>query len=416
MRRFLNKLMSDFRSTEAARSARRAPRRAGLQVESLERREVLSVSSLLPHAVTGPASDPTIERVFYIDKSDRGVHFANADDQGDLVPSAELNPVGQGPQNVVAISAGHGANGDNDVFAEGGDGSLWEYTIGVKGWKEVLGSHQVKSFAAVDGGRAFAIFSDGTLHQYTNAAGWSQLPTSGTVTEIDAVTDKFGHDTVYVLNGNDTFGEFTYLPALRLPGSTAAMAKTATIITSGGEAVSLLQPYYTQLLPAGHFFFGGRTTTFSEVTNFSAGSNASGYADVYATSWLGGLEQNLSNTPTGWVSFAARGTFTAYSAIDQGQVWIQGPNQVVPYSGAPAGPGVVLYAPNGSTAQIPGGYGVAFAGQNISISGVGAGGEYSWGLFTVDQNGNLSGFSYDPAWSYPVHQTPGPNGIHPYLG
>ncbi len=46
MRRFLNKLLRDFRSTNAARTARRAPRRASLQVEGLEERTVLSTASL----------------------------------------------------------------------------------------------------------------------------------------------------------------------------------------------------------------------------------------------------------------------------------------------------------------------------------------------------------------------------------
>jgi hypothetical protein len=414
MRRFLSSLLRDLPTTNTTRSARRGPRRTGLEVESLERREVLSVSSLLPHAVTGPASDPTIERVFYIDKFDRGVHFANADDQGDLVPSAELNPVGHGPQNVVAISAGHGVNSDNDVFAEGGDGSLWVFTINGTGWKQVLGSHQVKSFAAVNGGRAFAIFSDGTLHQYQNAAGWSQLPASGTVQSIDAITDKFGHDTVYVLNGDDTFGEFTYLPSLPLPGSMTAAARPATI-TAGGGGVSLLQPHYTQLAPAHRLYEIGRGfVTFSQVTGFSAGTNASGTADVYATWWTGSLMQNLSNTPTGWVTFAATGTFTDYSATDQGQVWLHGPQLVQSYPGGPEVAGVVLCAPNGSGE-------VGFAGQYTALSGVGAGGHYTQGVFLVDQTGELSGFSELSGYNFSgasgyIHQTAAPPGVFPYLG
>jgi hypothetical protein len=405
--RFARKLFSC--SNRASRKPAFRP-----QIESLERREVLTVSSPLPHAVTSPATDPTIERVFYINKSDHGLDVANADNHQNLVPIATLNAGGQGPQNVQALSAGHGANGDNDVFAEGGDGSLWEFTIGVKGWKELLGANQVKSFAAVDGGRAFAIFSDGTLHLYQNAAGWSQVPTSGTVTAIDAVTDKFGHDTVYVINGDDTFGEFTYLPTLSLPGPTAAKA-TPALITGGGRAVSLYQPHYTQLLPAGHITFGGwSTTTFSQVYKIRAGTNASGYADVYATSWLGSLWQNLSNTPTGWVTFAAAGTFTDYSAIDQGQVWIQGPKQAQSWPGGPVVAGVVLYAANGSAE-------VGFAGQYTALSGVGAGGDYTRGVFLVDQSGELSGFSQLSGYNFSgasgfIHQTPGPAGVYPYLG
>jgi hypothetical protein len=405
--RFARKLFSS--SNRSSRKLTFQP-----QIESLERREVLTVSSPLPHAVTSPATDPTIERVFYINKSDHGLDVANADEQEHLVPIATLNAGGQGPQNVQALSAGHGANGDNDVFAEGGDGSLWELTLGVKGWKELLGPNQVKSFAAVDGGRAFAIFSDGTLHLYTNGTGWSQVPTSGMVTALDAITDKFGHDTVYVLNGDDSFGEFTYLPLQSLPGPMAARA-TPAIIIAGGGAASPLQPHYTQLLPAGHFtVFGWGTTTFSEVTRFSAGTNASGNADVYATWWYGGLAQNLSNTPTDWVTFAAAGTFTDYSAIDQGQVWIQGPKQVQSSFGGPLVPGVVLYASNGSAE-------VGFAGQYTALSGLGAGGNYTRGVFLVDQSGALSGFSQLSGFNFSgasgfIHQIPGPAGVYPYLG
>jgi hypothetical protein len=55
MFRFLNNLFRDFRTTKTARPARRAPRRANLQLESLEDRKVpttvapLGLTSLLNH-------------------------------------------------------------------------------------------------------------------------------------------------------------------------------------------------------------------------------------------------------------------------------------------------------------------------------------------------------------------------------
>jgi hypothetical protein len=54
MRRFLNKLLRDIRTTSTAGTARRAPRRSALQVECLESRLVLSTNptSLLPGFVT----------------------------------------------------------------------------------------------------------------------------------------------------------------------------------------------------------------------------------------------------------------------------------------------------------------------------------------------------------------------------
>jgi hypothetical protein len=52
MRRFLNKVVGDFRSTKAARSTRRAPRHASLQVEGLEDRLVLTSATLTGTTLT----------------------------------------------------------------------------------------------------------------------------------------------------------------------------------------------------------------------------------------------------------------------------------------------------------------------------------------------------------------------------
>ena len=326
MRRFLSNLVRDFRTTTAARSARRASRRASLQVESLERREVLSVSSPSIHAVgDGPASNPTQERVFYINKSDHALFTATGDTTGTLTPWV-LTGWSHAPATVQTLSAGHGANGDDDVVIEAADGSLWEDTLTgntnigqMLNWKELLGPGQVQSFAAVDGGRVFAIFSDSSLHLF-NGSTWSTVPTPGKVTAIDAVTDTFGHDTVYVLNGDDSFGEVTYLPPQVLAGPTskaAAKATPALTALGSGGGVSLLVPHYTQLAPAGHIVINGRAVATPVVTHFSAGT-AQGVADVYATWYTGSLERNVSNTAAGWSQYAAAGTFTSYSARQRG--------------------------------------------------------------------------------------------------
>jgi hypothetical protein len=108
-------------------------------------------------------------------------------------PLPPLNGGGRGPQAVQTLSAGHGVHGYADVVAKAGDGSLWEEeTGGIYNWQELLGPRQVLSYATVDGGRVFAIFSDHTLHQFTPGSGWSLMPTPGTVQSLDAVTNKFG--------------------------------------------------------------------------------------------------------------------------------------------------------------------------------------------------------------------------------
>jgi hypothetical protein len=403
MRRFLSNLARDFRSTTAARPA---PRRAGLQVESLERREVLSASSPLPHAVTdGPTGEPVL---FYINKSDHGLYSAAVpDSEGDLITNL-LNGGGQGPQSVQALSAGHGAKGTSDVVAEAGDGSLWEFTTS---WKELLGPNQVKSFAAVDGGRVFAIFSDNTLHVYgEGGAGWSAVPVPGRVKSLDAVTDKFGHDTVYALNGDNTFGEVTYLPPQNLPGA-ASMAVKATSVVSGsgsGAGVSLLQPHYTQLASAGYIVFQHKVVgTFPEVSKFSAGTDANGYADVFATWWTGGLYEDIGNTAGGWRQFAAAGTFKDYSASDQGNVWVNSATGITLYTA----PGTVAVV-NLAGTNTP----VSIGGTWTAFSGVGSSGLFPHTVFAVGPSGELSWIVYDPKLSFPVHASGPGYGIFPYLG
>jgi hypothetical protein len=61
MRRFLNRLMREFRSTKTARPARRAPRRAQLQVEGLEERTVLSIFRVT--GLTGTFLNPPMSTV-----------------------------------------------------------------------------------------------------------------------------------------------------------------------------------------------------------------------------------------------------------------------------------------------------------------------------------------------------------------
>jgi hypothetical protein len=385
------------------------------QIESLERREVLSVSSPLPHADSAIAWDPARERIFYINRSDHALYVATADTKGYLTPWV-LSGWSHAPASVQTLSAGHGgSNGNDDVVVEAGDGSLWEDTFLLRGttisqmlnWKELLGPGQVQSFAAVDGGRVFAIFSDGTLHRFDGVS-WSVVPTRGTVKALDAVTDKFGHDTVYVLNSDNTFGEVTYLPAVFLTGPTSmAVARTTSLIPGPGSGirVSLSQPHYTQLAPAHFIAFGRWISTFPEVINFSAGTDANGYADVFATWWTGDLFKNVGNTANGWSLFAVARTFQEYSAIDRGHVWIT------------SGTGVLtLYTAPGKTAIDPLFGPVTLHGPLSSISGVGAGGNYAWGVFYVDpSDGELLYTVYEP--SYGSFNNGGASShVYPYLG
>jgi hypothetical protein len=416
MRRFLSHLVRDFRSTN---TARRAPSRAGLQVESLERREVLSASSPAPHAIAdGPHSNPTLERVFYINKADHALYTATGDTTGTLTPWV-LSGWSHAPATVQSLSVGHGANGDDDVVIEAADGSLWEDTLTgtanigqMLNWKELLGPGQVKSFAAVDGGRVFAIFSDSTLHLWGGAA-WSTVPTPNWVRSIDAVTDKFGHDTVYMLNGDNSFGEVTYLPPQNLPGPMARVAAGATTVITGPGGVGgvSLQAHYAQLAPAHIIKAGNFFVSFPVVTEFSAGTDASGYADVFATWWTGALDRNVGNTASGWSQFAAAGTFKDYNAVDQGHVWVLSTAGITLYT-APGTPAQVASAGSGT---VP----VSVPGPCLAFSGVGAGGSYAWGVFYVDASGRLWYYVDNPSHGSPNYgYSVGGTGafVYPYLG
>jgi hypothetical protein len=402
MRRFLSQARKLFSRIGVERSPSRRPF-AKPQLEFLEAREVPSVSSALPHGDVATPFSGGAERIFFIvNKGETteatptpGLYFNNIDSDGFSDPVLLNGKVQGGPQVVTSISAGLGSNGDDDVFAEGGDGSLWKYTIGLSGWKEILGSGQVVSFAAVNGGEVFAINANHALELY-NGTSWSTVPTpTSTVKALDAVTDKFGHNTVYVLNGNDSFGEVTYLPARNLTSQSATAATKEDLAVgpgtpgeSGGVGVvSTLEPIYTQLEGAHIIRFNGTVEVFPEVTNFSAGIDANGNADVYATFWTGSLYQNIGNTPSGWAMFAPAGTYQGYSAVDQGQVWILNKAGAVTLHTEQNTP--ATYSFNGQN------YEVTMSGPFTSLSGVVASGPYAWSVFTVNKSGALGWYALD---------------------
>jgi hypothetical protein len=232
----------------------------------------------------------------------------------------------------------------------------------------------------------------------------------GTVKSLDAVTDKFGHDTVYALNGDNSFGEVTYLPPQNLPGATSMAVKATSVVIGPGSGgtVSLLQPHYTQLASAGYIVFQGKIVgSFPEVSRFSAGTDVNGYADVFATWWTGGLYENVGNTAAGWRQFAAAGTFTDYSAVDKGQVWVHNAAGITLYT-APGTIATVNLAGNNTQ--------VSVSGTWTAFSGVGSSGRFPDTVFAVGPSGELTWVVYDPQLSFPVHASGPGYGIFPYLG
>jgi hypothetical protein len=305
------------------------------QLESLEKREVMSASSLSLHAVTDVyGNNLAVFEGTYTNNGNQNTglifstnHLGNAGAQSNLIPTGIANT----PNAVESFSLGLDANGRGDLFVKATDGSFWD--LSEHGWVKLQtpGNLQVETFAAVDGGRVYAIFQDGSLNVFTptgvsNSAPapylvlpspgtqpfgtWEHVYGAGSVTALDAVTDKYGYDAVYVENADKSFGEF-YSP------------------NSGSLPVPAGQAYigaYTQLASAGHTYwiYGGtvHSTTYSQIGAFSAGTDANGYADVFATWYTGFLDEHIRGT--GWKEVAAPQAFQSYSATDSGVAWIIG--------------------------------------------------------------------------------------------
>jgi hypothetical protein len=257
-------------------AARRAPS-CRPQLEALEAREVLSTATAAPHAVMQSSGQ---SMVFYINSSDHA--FYKHDANGTRLLS--------GPGTVQKFSAGLDASGKADVFVESSDGGFYVWNAS-HGWQSLLGSgYGIGDFAAVNGGRAYVQFSDGSVYesfvdfQYQTyfVGHWMAMFGSGTVIGndgvLDAVTDWYGNDALF---------------AIRYDGS--------------------LQEYYH-----GHWNFVDWNTQHG----FSAGTDTNGRPDLYGLDSRDGSFWKWSQY-SGWGSgpLALPGVVSRFSATNNGTVW-----------------------------------------------------------------------------------------------
>jgi hypothetical protein len=264
--------------------------------EYLEAREVLSTATGGMHTVAPPAGHVTEQIYFYIDAH---THLLKEN-------SSAINGTAGTPAAVQLLSAGHGAKGEPDVFVTAGDGSFWKFDAGT--WTKLLKptADQVESFAAVDGGRAYAVLENVktggiSLDEYDGAS-WHKIPVIGTPRSVDAVTDTSNRDVAFVLNTDGSmydYGQFN-------PGSSFLSDK---------------------LFNAPHLF-GAR------ITEYSAGLDAQGDANVYATIRTAFGFSNLfrnreGSSPNGWDKIASGTTYSHFSATDNGAVWLAGKDNSV---------------------------------------------------------------------------------------
>ena len=266
-------------------------------LEILEQRQVLSVSSPTIHAVADNYGNTAS---FYISQSQAGKFLYESPYKG-AANTLLINPLAPSagkPASIDSFSAGLDPTGHPDLFVKAGDSSLWEYKQN-QGWRQILGPNQVESFAAVKGGRLYAQFTDNTLHEFDDSF-WYLVPGSGPVQSLDAVTDNFNQDAVFLKLTDGTFREFYH-------GNYQQLAGIGHIILP---------------LPNG----GYHVYTYPLVSSFSAGLDITGHADVFARFWSGDLENNVNGA---WTKVAAPGTYKQFSATDDGAVWVISSNNTL---------------------------------------------------------------------------------------
>jgi len=284
---FINKLFSAKKNPSTAFKSGNFK----LGMETLEMREVPSAASGAMHTVAPPPGHLTQQIAFYIDAQ---THLLREN-------STDLNVGSNTPSNVRLLSAGHDARGGAEVFVTAGDGSFWKWDAGT--WSKLLKptADIVEGFAAVDGGRAYAILENvktgGISLQEYDGVSFHKIPAIGTPATLDAITEPGNTDALVVKNTDGSLMDYFQFS----PGSTFLSDK----------------------------LFAPSRFSISRITDFSVGLDSIGRADVYATfkSRFGpsSLEKNLvGSSPSNWSIVANGSTYKKFSATDNGEVWVIG--------------------------------------------------------------------------------------------
>jgi hypothetical protein len=187
MRRFLNKLVSDFRSTNAARSARRTPRRAALQVEGLEDRMVLSTATL-----SGPTllvnADPGTTTIVHGKNGTIGIiqHIRQITFEIDKVGNKRFNVLDNGTSlgqfpfasvkevdvQVAGLDAVNIIDSAGLPFAAGTTISLFgsgqSNSLNLTGTRIIKGG---ETYTAGDGDQGGSLTLGGSTYEFSNAIG-----------------------------------------------------------------------------------------------------------------------------------------------------------------------------------------------------------------------------------------------------
>jgi hypothetical protein len=274
MRRFLNNLFRNFRTTSSAPGKRRA----ALQVEGLEDRMMPAASVNLLQAV--PVNNGSA--VFFVNQS--GTLF-------------ERTPSGAKVGLVVAVqqfSAGVDRSGNADVFSVSQNNFFMEENS--SGPQALNAPVQIKEFAAAHGDRVYVVGTDESLWVHSPPfvvfghvfGGWREIAGPGQAQYVDAVTQSSGQDALFVVRGNGQLQECINGVFMGLPGS--------------------------DFTPGPNFF---------RFATISAGLDLNGNADVFGLS-TGVNHAELwrwTNNSQGWTELGGVNQFIHISATNNGQVF-----------------------------------------------------------------------------------------------
>jgi len=332
---FLSKLFGKKKKPTQARAFRPT-------LDALESREVMSVSSGAIHVVAPPGGPAT---AYYFDSK----HLLAAN--GHELPQNLHNT----PTNIQTFSAGLDGH-IPDVVAKAGDGSLWLFEQGI--WSKILSaSNGATSFAAVDGDRVYAIFGNGSLHEFNqfDSFAWSLVPNSGTVLAIDAITDGRGNDAVFALNSNGSFGEYfgghfdlMMAAGTRFGRFSVGVGDFTAATDSGGDAIvygQILGKFGRERADFGLYHIGYGSETF--ITN-----NVSLFSGTRGALWI--TTTNGSLVKYDGTSFhtepSPNGGFVSLSADSANDVYYVAGNTVIETQLAPVF-GVTSYEDYGTVAK-----------------------------------------------------------------
>jgi hypothetical protein len=295
MKRILQSLFRKLKPSNKP-TARRA--RARLECEALEERQLLSSSPALSAITTNHSYyNPYSHSLYRWTDHDLFAIDANTQTVVDYKNGTRIDLSQNGPQGVLAVSAGVDANGWAEVFAIDSMNSgrrLWRYD---GGW-QLLSTAPYSEISATRDGQVYAGHNSsiwtGTINdvQLFDANGVAHdLGNPGSyASSITAGVDRYGRDQVFAINGrigaiyvNDANSGWSLVDNSQLFLWLSATQNNVVFATtsSGALYMETMQTYYYGSYA--YSFWAGQQLGAGQTFGYiSADTDASGNAEVYA--------------------------------------------------------------------------------------------------------------------------------------